>query len=221
MAQPLYYNVQVYTSNEHVVAISALTEVSKYVITFLSSVKHSHQQVDDEYPGVTFLGKPVEFTVKPEQKPVTISPPGHGVSLKVPQDAVQPDKPVNVSFKTCLSGSFKYPEGYDPLSSVYQISTDTPFKNDVEVSIEHFANVETEEQAKDMTFFIAQPSQETEEIQFIPMEGGNFEVGKETCTLSTQKFGFLSAGVKQTSEMRKTISSLLCLFHHTCVLFFV
>ena len=155
----------------------------------------------------------------PEQKPVTISSPGHGVSMKIPQDAVQLDKPVNVSFQTCLSGSFKYPEGYDPLSSVYHISTDAPFKNDVEVSIEHFANVETVEQAKDMTFFIAQPSEGTKEIQFIPMEGGEFEVGKETCTLSTRKFGFLSAGIKQTSEMRKTLSSKLWLFHHTCVFF--
>ena len=165
-------------------------------------VKRSHQCFDDEYPGISLLGKPVEFTVQSEQKPVTISPPGHGVSLKIPQDAVQAEKPVNVVFKTCLSGSFKYPEGYDPLSSVYHISTDTPFENDVELSMEHFANVETEEQVKDMTFFIAQPSDGSEEIKFTPVEGGKFEVGKETCSLSTETFGFFSAGTKQTSKMR-------------------
>ena len=149
--------------------------------------------------------------MKPEQKPVTISPPGHGVSLKIPQDAVQPDKPVNVTFNTCLSGPFKYPEGYSPLSSVHHISTDVPFENDVEVSIEHFANIETKEQAEDMTLFIAQPSNGTEEIQFVPMEGGKFEVGKESCTLSTQQVGFLSAGTKLSSEI-STIILLLALF---------
>ena len=178
--------------------------LSSIRLTFLLLVK-PHRHVDDEYPDVCLLAKSVEFTVNPEQKPVTISPPGHGVSLKIPQDAVQSDKPVNVAFKTCLSGSFKYPEGYAPLSSVYHISTDTPFENDVEVSIEHFANIETEEQAKDMTFFIAQPLDRNEEIQFVAMEGGNFEVGKEKCTLSTQNFGFLSAGTKQTSEIRKML----------------
>ena len=145
----------------------------------------------------------MKITVKPEQKTVTICPPGHGVSLKIPQDAVQPDEPVNVAFKTCFSGSFKYPEGYDPLSSVHHISTDKPFEKDVELSIEHFANIETEEQTKDMTFFIAQPSEATKEIQFVLMEGGKFEVGKESCTLSTQTFGFLSAGAKRASQMSK------------------
>ena len=174
---------------------------------FLSILaKYSHQHFDDEFPGVTLLGKPVEFTVKPEQKPVTISPPGHGVSLKIPQDAVQPDKPVKVDFKTCLSGPFKYPEGYSPLSSVHHISTDTLFENDVEVSIEHFANIETKEQAEDMTFFIAKPSEGNDEIHFIPMEGGKFEVGEGRCTLSTQTFGFLSAGIKKVSAIRKTLS---------------
>ena len=153
----------------------------------------------------------MKVAVKPEQKLVTISPPGHGVSLKIPQDAVQPDKPVNVAFKTCLTGSFKYPEGYDPLSSVHHISTNKPFEKDVELSIEHFANIETEEQAKGMTFFIAQPSEGTKEIQFVPMEGGKFEVGKESCTLSTQTFGFFSAGAKQASQIRKMLP-----FEGTC-----
>ena len=166
------------------------------------SFKYPHQHIDDEFPGVSLLGKPVEFTVKPEQKPVTISPPGHGVSLKIPQDAVQPDQPVKVTFKTCLSGSFKYPRGYRPLSSVYHVSTDTPFITNVKLSMEHFANIETEEQAKDMTFFTGQCSGGSE-VEFFPMEGGEFEVGKESCTLSTQNVGFLSAGAKQESKICK------------------
>ena len=193
-------------------------KVTKYVST---SVKRSHQHFDDEFPDVSLLGKSVEFTVKPEWKPVTISPPGHGVSLKIPQDAVRHDKPMNVAFKTCLSGPFKYPEGYAPLSSVHHISTDTPFENDVEVSIEHFANIETEEQAEDMTLFIAQPSNGIEEIQFVPMKGGKFEVGKESCTLSTQQVGFLSAGAKVSSEISKTFGSICSNVNYINVCFYL
>ena len=169
-----------------------------------TSFKYAHQHTNDEYPGMSFLGKPVEYTVMPEQKPVTISPPSHGVSLKIPQDAVR--KPANIAFKTCLSGSFKYPEGYRRLSSVFHFSSDTPFEKDVELSMEHFANIETEEQAKDMTVFSGRRS-DGNDINFTPVEGGNFEVGKEsfTCSLSTQDFDFLSAGAKQTSEIRKIL----------------
>ena len=175
--------------------------VTTYRIPFPVS-KYSHQHTSGEYPGVSFLGKPVEFTVRPEQKSVTISPPGHGVSMKIPQDAVHPDKPVNVSFKVCLSGSFKYPEGYRPLSSVYHISTDTPFEKDIELSMEHFADIEMEKQAKDMTIFTGRHLGGNE-VAFTPMGGGRFEAGKETCTISTRKLSFMSAGAKQTSKIRK------------------
>ena len=140
--------------------------------------------------------------MKPEQKTVTISPSGQGVSLKIPQNA-QPDKPVNITFKTCLSGSFKYPEGYDPLSSVYHISTSTSFNGDTELSIEHFGNIETKKQAKGMTFLFAPHHGGSDDINFTPVKGGKFEVGKETGTLSTQNFGgYWSAGTNQASEIR-------------------
>ena len=192
-----------------------------FITTFFSfySVKH----FDEEYPDMCLLEKPVQFTVNPGQKPVTISPPGHGVSLKIPQDAVQLDKPVNVAFKTCMSGRFKYPEGYDPLSPVYHITTDTPFKSNVELSIEHFANIETEEQAKQMTFFVARPLEKDEEIQFSPIEGGKFVAGKESCTLSTQSFSFFSAGIKQIFQMRKMLfPGSVCFISgtmHACIIF--
>ena len=58
-----------------------------------------------------FLGEPVKVPVQSE--PVTITPPGLGLSLKIPHDALQDVKDgnqqLNVSLRTCLSGpAFKY-----------------------------------------------------------------------------------------------------------------
>ena len=161
-----------------------------------------HHYFDEDYPSIRFLGKPAEFVVTQQQEAVTLSPPGHGVSIMIPQDALRPDEPMNISFKTCLSGDFKFPEGYEPFSSVYHITTDRPFEKEVELSIEHFAHIKTDEQVKDMTFFVAKPVKGSKEIEFTAISGGKFEVGKESCVLSTRTFSFWGVGTK-ANKIRK------------------
>ena len=142
-----------------------------------------------------------------QSKPVTIAPPGLGVSLKIPPGAVS-GKPVNVTVQACLSGStFKYPEGCTPLSAVYHISANSFFKKEVELTFEHFAQLETEKETSEMTFFRAESvpvmKDGREEFCFTPIEGGKFEAGGNMCTLSTEVFSLVSAGTKKTSEIRK------------------
>ena len=145
-----------------------------------------------------------------QSEPVTISPPGLGVSLKIPADAVPPDanKPVSVTIQACLSGpNFKYPEGCSPLSAVYYISADLPFEKKVELTFEHFAELETEKQLSEMTFFKANSvptvTNGRKEYIFSPTEGGRFGVGGSHCTLLTQGFSLVSAGTKENSDIRK------------------
>ena len=165
---------------------------------------HSHQVLDDEFPGICFLGEPQEVAVKSE--PVTLSPPGLGVTLKIPPNAVQSsDEPANVSLRTCLSSTvFQYPEGCTPLSAVYHISSDSAFDKDVELSIEHFADLESGNQANEMTFFRAESEGEGKFI-FTPMAGGQFKVGGHRCTILTKEFAYVSAGSISSSEIRKMI----------------
>ena len=163
-----------------------------------------------------------------QSEPVTIAPPGLGVSLKVPPGAVPPDadKPVNVTVQACLSGStFKYPEGCTPLSAVYHISADSRFEEEVELTFEHFAELETEMDTSTMTFFRAESiptvSEGGQEFIFTPMEGGKFAVGGSHCTLSTKTFSLMSAGTRQSSEIRELFISAngvcktLCIHIHS------
>ena len=160
-----------------------------------------------------------------QSKPVTIAPPGLGVSLKIPPGAVRPDagQPVNVTVQACLSGStFKYPEGCTPLSAVYHISASSFFKKEVELTFEHFAELETEKETSEMTFFRAEAvpvmKDGREEFVFTPIEGGRFEVGGNMCTLSTQSFSLVSAGTKETSKIRKKERNFVQMHNDKCSL---
>ena len=132
------------------------------------------------------------------------------MSLKIPPGAVRPnaDKPVTVTLQACLSGlTFKYPEGCTPLSAVYRVSADAPFEKEVALTFEHFAELETEEQASEMSFFKAKSFPTVmdgrEVFIFSPVEGGRFAVGGRHCTLSTQSFSLVGVGAKKGSPIRK------------------
>ena len=147
-----------------------------------------------------------------QSEPVTLSPPGLGVTLKIPPNAVQSsDEPVNVSLRACLHSTvFQYPEGCTPLSAVYHISSDSAFDKDVKLTIEHCADLKTDKQAKEMTFFRAKSEGEGKFI-FTPMAGGQFKVGGHRCTISTQLVpSFVSAGSISSSQIRKQLIRIIC-----------
>ena len=143
-----------------------------------------------------------------QSKAVTISPPGLGISMNIPPDAVPPEKCVNITLRPCFTGSFQYPEGYEPLSAVYHISANLPFQKNIEIVLEHFGELETEEQASKMTFFSAKSSPVRDDgglFQFNEIEGGIFVVGEHHGTYSSEHICcFLSAGTDKsigTSEL--------------------
>ena len=154
-----------------------------------------------------------------QSEPVTISPPGLGVTLKIPPNAVQSsDEPATVSLRACLPSTvFQYPEGCTPLSAVYHISSNSVFNKDIELSIEHFADLKTDKQAKEMTFLRAD-SEEKGKYRFTPMEGGVFEAGGHKCTISTRLVpSFVSAGSIPSSEIRKQLIRIIrhrCFYRH-------
>ena len=147
-----------------------------------------------------------------QSEPVTLSPPGLGVTLKIPPNAVQSsDEPATVSLRACLPNTvFQYPEGCTPLSAVYHISSNSAFDENIELSIEHFADLETDRQANEMIFFRAD-SEEKGKYSFTPMEGGVFKVGGHRCTISTRLVpSFVSAGSIPSSQIRKQLIRIIC-----------
>ena len=127
------------------------------------------------------------------EKATIVCPSGCGITIKTPQ-GLEGQK---VYFGTCSPKNSTFPEGFVPFTVTYQLSSTAPLKK-VNLSIEHNAVIETEEDAEHMTFCIAQPpSDEDEEIKFTPLPGGEFEVGGVLCNLSTSETGLLKAGSMQ------------------------
>ena len=156
-----------------------------------------HHYYDDMFPGVSFLGEPLEYLLSSKQ--VTISPPNLGVTLSIPSDAVPRGEHVTVTIRPCLSGAFQYPEGYEPLSAVYYISTNTGLKKKGQLTLEHFGHLQTKEQADSMTFFTANSPPVVVDgkkvYQFGMVKGGEFRTGENYGTISLEHFCLVSIGV--------------------------
>ena len=171
---------------------------------------YSHHHFDESFPNICFLGEPLKFSLQREPREICL--PGLNASLKIPMNAVPPDKTVNVTFGACLSGAFKYPEGYEPLSSVYLISVDSSFEKEVELMFEHFAEIETNEQAISLKCFSAKSSLADGEkvYKFHQMKGAKLAVGKTRCKLMTQHFCHIVVAAE-----REKLSKLFDIYSYT------
>ena len=177
------------------------------------SVPYHHY--DDKFPGVRFLGVPQEVSVQSKEA-VTVSPPGLGASLTVPEGALQSDSgvPANLTLKTCLpTPSFTFPEGYTPFSAVYHLSAISSLKKEVHLTFEHFARVDNEEEANEIVVFRAKSSPTVgtngRSTFVFSIANGDSAIGEGHCTVSTKQSGFVSAGALRSSGLCKSYCHVL------------
>ena len=98
---------------------------------------------------------------------------------------------------------------------MYHISADSSLEKEIDLTFEHFAQLDTEMDTSEMTFFRAEPiptvTDGEEEFVFTKMEGGKFVVNGNHCTISTQTFSLIFTGTKMTSKIRKP-TDILCAY---------
>ena len=80
-----------------------------------------------------------------------------GISIVVPEDSLPPDESVDLVIQPCFSGSFEMPEDIEPASPAYLIETNkkVELKKSLFVRIQHYANLQTEEDCNHMVFLRA------------------------------------------------------------------
>ena len=80
-----------------------------------------------------------------------------GISVTVPEDSLPPDESVDLVIQPCFSGPFEIPEDMEPASPAYLIETNkkVELKKSLSVRIQHYADLQTEEDCKDMVFLQA------------------------------------------------------------------
>jgi len=109
-----------------------------------------------------FYGEAHNERVTSEGK--TVAKEDVGVTVNVPSGAVAAGEEVGLTVRPCLLCPFILPEGYKQASPVYLIRASTDFLQDVRVSIEHFAGLQSKRDCDNMAFLFASTT---------PMDGLN------------------------------------------------
>ena len=151
---------------------------------------YKHHKFDPTYPGICFLGNPKQAFISPEGQ--SLNWEDIGITLHVPPGAVPEDKQLNLTVRPCLCGPFVLPEGYELASPVYLITPAFDFMAEVELSISHFANLETEADSKRMVFVSARSApryvKSRPQYKFKVLPNGSFEKGMQQGNIILEHF---------------------------------
>ena len=161
---------------------------------------------------MSFESKPVKIEVPTSQETVVVAPEGLGVVLKVSPDSLESASSnlPTISIRVCSSKYFILPPSSESASLIYHISSNSTLKGELEIMIEHTADIETSEQAERMVFLVAPSSTDgTVEVKLFP-KPGNFEEKKEHGSLITNELGFICVGAPKSSDISKNIRCVLC-----------
>ena len=83
---------------------------------------------------------------------------GEGIKLKIPQNAVRAGESVDIMIQGCLDGPFVLPDETVLVSPVYLFAPPYDFEDDITLTIEHFAKLESDEDCDDV-YFVTSPTE--------------------------------------------------------------
>jgi hypothetical protein len=106
---------------------------------------------DPELPGVICSEPQIQETVSPKGGEISLA----GVSLSISTSSVDEDE--DLIIQPSFSGPFELPEGIESVSPAYLIKTpkEVEFKKDVDVRLQHNADLQTEEDCESMVLLQA------------------------------------------------------------------
>jgi len=191
----------------------------RFVITI--SLVFSHAKHDDGYPGAKFYGEAHSERIRSEGQ--ILAKEDVGVTVNVPSGAVIAGKRVDLTVRPCLHGRFILPEGYEPASPVYLIRASMDFLQDVQVSIEHFADLQNKRDCDNMTFLFASTTPVNgSEYYFeeIPPERFVFKERQTVGTVAERHFAFMMVAKRQGKHylsIQCAMSSVLSYLFHAGV----
>ena len=176
------------------------TFCSTVFLFVIVSLAFSHVRHDPTYPGAEFYGEPHSEMITSEGQ--TLAKEDVGVTVNVPRGAVATGEDADLTVRPCHV-PFILPEGYKAASPVYLIRASTDFLQDVQVSIEHYADLQSERDCDNMAFLFASttpvdglngPVYQFEEI---PAEKFSFKEGQTMGTVAQRHFAFMMVAKRQ------------------------
>lgn len=135
-----------------------------------------------------------------------------GVTIDIPPGAVSEQAAVDVFVHPSLSGPFEIPDGIDLASPLYLVGPAFKFTREIKLSLQHFINLKTSEDCKEMTFLSAPSapkyigSTPTYKLREIQIRKGNFTIGEQVATIFLKHFCFVAIGRKHNSDTKTSVS---------------
>ena len=151
--------------------------------------------------GICFLGDPWQEIVTSAGKEISWA--DIGIKIIIPTGAIPEDKPITVSVRPCLSGPFELPEDYELASPVYAISPELEFSKDVKLFMAHFADLQSEDNCKNMTFLTTESSSlpgDSHPYRLLVQKNGNFQIGSQEGGISLRYFSKKAIGRKRKQD---------------------
>ena len=114
------------------------------------------------YPGILFSKGVKKETITSDEKTIDLVQ-DVGISLTFPENVLTSTyPPLEVAIRPCFSGSFVLPDDIELASPAYLITSnrEVTFQKDLIVKIQHYANLQTEEDCENMVFLSASSTPE-------------------------------------------------------------
>lgn len=114
----------------------------------MPSVKLGMGAYNVDFPGIVFSKHCAEMVVDSDGGTVI----GEGIQLDIPENAIVSGDSVEIALQGCLGGPFLFPPDITLASPVYRIAPPCAFRQEVVLTIEHFAELESARDCEDMVF---------------------------------------------------------------------
>ena len=176
---------------------------------------------------ICFLGDPWQETVTSAGQ--VISWTDIGIKIIIPPGAIPEDKPITVTVRPCLSGPFELPEDYELASPVYAISPALKFSKDIKLFMAHFADLQSEDDCKNMTFLTTESSSlpgDSHPYRLLAQNNGVFKIGSRKGEISLKHFCKKAIGRKckqdgneprESANQSKSMFYLFIIQESSCV----
>ena len=170
-----------------------------FMIIYYDTINTDPLVQDTSYGGaVTFYDEGIIEEVTSEGSSIDFE---NGVEVKVPEGVIPPYESISFKAQPAFASTdvFKLPDNVQAASPTYLLSSDSQLNGSVALTMEHFVEVRTQDDANSLVFLLAQsaPSMDST-YHFRQVHSGHPEFKRKEMvgTISMDQFGFWKVGKK-------------------------
>ena len=146
------------------------------------------------------------FTVHGNQ-PQSLIWPGHGFELHFPANTCLPSEESDIMVDAVVGGDFVFPEGVEPVSAIYIISTTSKLHMPSLLRIQHCVALNKASKHSHLSFYRALLKEPKPPYHFRRVKGGKFDINSQFGELELPTFRAMGIG-KDSSTSSKDESGI-------------